>query len=322
MEKTRQDILENLDDDVRKVLKVDYQDAQNLLSEGEARFLALTRHVLGDRARFGADDPRTFTLVAPPTDTIAAGVYSLNRNDLKPGELAYRPNCERGEWAVAAAKASDTPTAEVTFDISGYGGKMSTIEALKGKDGWLLLDKMTVNALDADGFLLFTGFASDGTMVSPDDLERLFKLDQTVAESGPVPVETAEKLAANAKLLAQSALQKNMEANNALFKERLGQLDRWVEDQVSVAEHALAVVKDELRAARHEQDVASNQDELAAAGEKVAALERKKTKARRNIDDVEEEAVEKRGRILSELKKKMVQRVTNETLFTIRWAVI
>ena len=322
MEKTRQDILENLDDDVRKVLKVDYQDAQDLLSEGATRFLTLTRHVLGDRARFAADDLRTFTLVAPPTDTIAAGVYSLNRNDMKPGELAYRPNCELGEWAVAAAKASDTPMAEVTFDISGYGGKMSTIEALKGKDGWLRLDKMTVNALDADGFLLFTGFESDGTMVSPDDLERLFKLDQTVAESGPVPVETAEKLAANAKLLAQSALQKNMEANNAIFKERLVQLDRWVDDQVSVAEHALAVVKDELRAARHEQDVASNQDELAAAAAKVEALERKRRKARQKIDEVEEKAVEDRGKILAALKQKMVQSVKNETLFTIKWKVI
>ena len=329
LEKTRQDILENLDDDVRKVLKIDYHDARDFLSEGEERFMALTRQMLGDRARFDANDPRTFTLLAPPTDTIAAGVYSLNRNDLKPGELAYRPNCELGEWAVAAAKASDTPVAEVTFDITGYGGKMSTLEALKGKEGWLLLDKMTVNALDEDGFLLFTGFTSDGAMVPPDDLERLFKLEQEVevtdadGHAGRVTLsdEIRAKLEANAKLLAQSALQKNMEQNNAIFKERLAQLDRWVDDQVSVAEHALAVVKDELRAARHEQDVASNQEELATAAAKVEALERKRRKQRQKIDEAEEQAVEDRGKILAALKKKMVQNVANETLFIIRWRV-
>ena len=57
-------------------------------------------------------------------------------------------------------------------------------------------------------------------MVPPDDLERLFKLEQEVTDvdghAGRVtlPDEIRAKLEANAKLLAQSALQKNMEQNS------------------------------------------------------------------------------------------------------------
>lgn len=319
---TRRDILENLDEDVRKVLKVDYGAARDFLSEGEARFLAVTRQTLGERARFEADDPRTFTLRTAPADGIAAGRYSLNRANLPTGCLAYRLNGALGEWVIASAKAAATPPAEVVFDLSSYQGKISTLAALKGTGGFLLLDKMTVNAFEADGFLLLTGFTDAGAMVPPEDLEKLFKLPQTVDATVALPSAVAEKLAVNARLLADATLRKSLEANNALFKERLGQLDRWVEDQVSVAEHALAVVKDELRAARHEQDMAANQEALTAAVERVDALERKKRRARQKIDEAEEKADADRRKIIAALKARMVQKVTRETLFTIRWRII
>lgn len=320
--RTQRDVLENLDEDVRKVLKVDYGAAKEFLSDGEARFLAVTRQTLGGRVRFEADDPRTFTLLDAPADGIATGRYSLNRANLPAGCLAYRPNSALGEWALAAAKAAATPPAEVAFDLSSYPGKISTLAALKGMGGFLLLDKMTVNAFEADGFLLLTGFTDAGAMVPPEDLEKLFKLPQTMGTAVALPSAVTEKLAVNARLLADATLRKSLEANNALFKERLGQLDRWVEDQVSVAEHALAAVKAELRAARHEQDVAANQEELAAAAARVEALERKKRRARRQIDEAEEKADADRQKIIVALKAKMVQKVTRETLFTIRWKVI
>ena len=320
--RTQRDILENLDEDVRKVLKVDYGAAKEFLSEGEARFLAVTRQTLGGRARFEADDPRSFTLLDAPADGIATGRYSLNRANLPAGCLAYRPNCPLGEWALAAAKAAATPSAEVVFDISSYPGKISTLAALKGTGGFLKLDKMTVNAFEADGFLLLTGFTDAGAMVPPEDLEKLFRLPQTVGAAVALSPAVTEKLAVNARLLADATLRKSLEANNALFKERLGQLDRWVEDQVSVAEHALAAVKAELRAARHEQDIAANQEALAAAAARVEALERKKRRSRRQIDEAEEKADADRRKIIAAIKARMVQKVTRETLFTIRWRII
>ena len=66
----------------------------------------------------------------------------------------------------------------------------------------------------------------------------------------------------------------------------------------------------------------SDEAELAAAAEKAEALERKKRKARRRIDETEDAADESRTKILAALKKKMVQEVKRETLFTVRWTVI
>ena len=112
------------------------------------------------------------------------------------------------------------------------------------------------------------------------------------------------------------AAERQKAANRKNYDQR--RVLRREDAQAVVAEHALAVVKDELRAARHEQDVASNQEELATAAAKVEALERKRRKQRQKIDEAEEQAVEDRGKILAALKKKMVQNVANETLFIIR----
>ena len=113
-----------------------------------------------------------------------------------------------------------------------------------------------------------------------------------------------------------------MESNNELFKSRQEQLSRWVEDQVAAAERELKQVKQELRSAKHAVELAGNQTELAEAMERVDALERKKRRVRRNIDDVEEDYEAKRKVILTALKRKLVQNVTSTPLFTIFWKVI
>ena len=117
-------------------------------------------------------------------------------------------------------------------------------------------------------------------------------------------------------------LQKAMETNNRLFRERQEQLTRWVDDQIAAAERSLKQIKLELRSANRELELAANQDELHEKLEKVDAIERRKRRARQRIDEVEEEFEARRKVILTKLKRKLVQEVTNTPIFTIRWKVL
>ena len=231
-------------------------------------------------------------------------------------------NSELGEWCIASAKELSTPCRKLTFDLSNYHAKISVLECLKGKSGYLLLNLLSVNSLDKEEFLLFSGITEQGESISADILEQLFKLDAVTGEEITLETSVTDLLHRNMTLLSTSTQQKSMEENNQLFKNRQEQLSRWAEDQVAVAERNLEQIKRELRAARHEVDVAANLDEQAAATEKVEALERKKRKARMQIDDVEDAAEVKRKAILEELRRKLVQDVQNTTLFTIQWKII
>jgi len=331
MQRVQQQVLENFDEEVHHLLKIDYDDALHFLGEYGSKFWQLTQFVLGKRAVFN-DNALQFQLTdAPCVDTAAGLYYWKPKSDVrsKIGSVdasaengtVYRMNSPLGEWCIEQAKELDTPCREVEFDLSGYPAKISVLEALKGKSGWLLLNQLSVNSLDKEEFLLFSGFTDDGKNIPEDVLCQLFKLAGTNGIVKTLSEKEAAMLKSNMELLSSSTLQKSMEENNQLFKERQEQLNRWVDDQVAVAERALTQVKQELRSARHELDIAANLDEQAAATERVDALERKKRRARSQIDDVEEEAETKRKAIFGELRRKLVQNVTNTPLFTIHWKI-
>lgn len=331
LQKVRQQVLENFDEDVHRLLKIDYDDALHFLGEYGLKFWKLTQLVLGDRAKFD-EDSLSFTLEDPPCLNTAAGLYYWKeKEDIRVKKAIeksfengtmYRMNSELGEWCIASAKELSTPCRQLSFNLSDYPAKISVLENLKGKSGYLLLNLLSVNSLDKEDFLLFSGITEQGESISADILEQLFKLDAVAGEEITLETSVTDLLHRNMTLLSTSTQQKSMEENNQLFKNRQEQLSRWAEDQVAVAERNLEQIKRELRAARHEVDVAANLDEQAAATEKVEALERKKRKARMQIDDVEDAAEVKRKAILEELRRKLVQNVQNTTLFTIQWKII
>ena len=136
-----------------------------------------------------------------------------------------------------------------------------------------------------------------------------------------VSPDIASRLQAESKLLSNATAQKELESNNKLFKERQEQLDQWQDDQVKAAQHTVDMIRVELKAARRAVQNAANLTEQAEAAEKVAPLERKLAKARRNIDAVEDAAEAKRAEILAALRKKLVQTIEEQPLFTLHWTL-
>lgn len=322
METTRQAILENLDDDVRKVLKIDYGTAKDFLSEGEDRFMSLTKHVLKDRATFPEDDKRTFLLSNPPQDSIAPGPYTLNRTDLPPGTLAYRPNCDLGEWALSTAKDLETPYAEVTFDITNYKGKISVIEALKGKTGYLRLDRLTLKSLDKEDHLLFSAMTEDGKFLDPDTAEKLFTLASSEKATDELPNNVGKRLEANAKQYASATANAVGEMNNAHFKEATDKIERWSEDQIAAATHKIEVLRDQQRELERAIRQAKTLDEQVPLQKQFDEVRRNIRRARADVVTIEDETDAKRRQLLDALQRKLVPETKRETLFTIKWKVV
>ena len=134
--------------------------------------------------------------------------------------------------------------------------------------------------------------------------------------------DVSSRLKKEASLLSNATAQRELEKSNRLFKERQMQLEQWQDEQIKAAQHAVDVIRQDLKAARRAVENAANLTEQAEASEKAASLERKLSKARRNIDAVEDAAEEKRSRILAELKKRLVQNVEEQALFILHWTMV
>lgn len=124
MARTRAQLLENFDDEVREKLRVREETAKASLTRYERLLMQLTRHELSDAAVFIGD--ASFRLHRGPPDLATAvplGLYELPRRS--GGAHLYRLNHPLAEALLAKAKGRDLPPAEIRFDDGRHPGKIS-----------------------------------------------------------------------------------------------------------------------------------------------------------------------------------------------------
>ena len=331
MADTRQKLLEHFDEDVHVHIKINYDDTLRALDAVGRKLWRLTRYILDGRADFDETN-LSFRLNDSPLPGVRPGTYTLNRKrDIRQDAghptadidawNVYRLSHPLGEFCIDQGKALSADPAHVEFNLTGYDARLAALEPLLGKSGWLILNRLVIEALEREEYLLLSGYGDDGQRLDHDVLDQIFRLDgRVVASAAPGP--HADDLAADADRFAQATIRRSLEENNLHFQERREQLHRWAEDVVKAAERDLAQVKAEVRAASRAASLATTVEEQKRAQEVVRELERKKRKARQRIFDIEDEIEAKRDALITALEKKMVQSTETQPLFMLRWSVI
>jgi len=319
-EATEREILDKLDPQVVERLKFTQNWAEETLPRREREFWKLTKFVLRNHATFD-DASLSFVLKTSPFPQIAVPAkFSFKKNAaLPPDVIPYRPNSELGELVVSAALVAETPTAELRFDLRGNATRIPVLEKLKGKSGFLRLDKLSLEGLDASEFLLFSAVDKNNASLEAETTERLFELAGTVLPADAFPSEISKKLAENLSLSADSTAQEFDTKNREQFSETNTRLDRWERDALAVAEKKIEVAKAHEREVRKKTPhTVEEQDAIIA---ELATARNEIKRARRERDRTEEETEEKIDRVLSELRKHLSFGRSIESIFSLRWRV-
>jgi hypothetical protein len=285
--------------------------------------MAVTRHILRGAAIFDEDNPRAFDLKTSPAQGIPVGRYVLKADESTSGAVSYRPNTALGEYVLEAAKKLATPYANVRFDISGYPGKITILEQLKGKSGFLKLERLVLKSLDNAEYLLFSVIDEEGQrFLEPDIGRALFKLSQTAEGASEAGEGIKARLDANAAQYAKATAAEVGEANNQHFKEATDKLIRWSEDQVAAATHKIETLRARQLEIEREIRHAKTLDDQVPLQKELDSIRRDIRRARANVTAIEDETDEKRHRLLDALQRKLIPEVSREALFTIKWSVI
>ncbi len=180
MDDTRRKLFERFDEDVHQRLRIKLADAKAQLDRVGQRFWSLTRFILAERARFD-DDALAFDLMSPPSPDIAKGRYhlisksqpepGLDRSD-EQGRFLYRLSHPLGEFVIEAGKELSTPLAGVEFDVSHHPSRVHVVEALRGKSGYLTLQRLQIESYEQEDYLLFSGFDDDGSALDQETMEK------------------------------------------------------------------------------------------------------------------------------------------------------
>jgi ERCC4-related helicase len=330
LDDTRRTLFEHFDEDVHQRLRFQLADAEARLDWIGRRFWSLTHFMLGDRARFD-DASVAFDLVDPPRDDIPRGRYHLiskshprldEGRDDGSNTFLYRLSHPLGEHVVDTAKQLATPFEEVAFDVTQHPARLSVIEALRGSAGYLTLTRLIVDSFEQEDYLLLSGLGDDGGSLDQETMEKLFVCSGRVVDAGGLPPRVDQRLAAESQRHAEATVSASLEQNNVYFNEAREKLERWADDMVLSAERALVETKEQIKALRRQARQAVTLGEQHDVQEKILKLEHQQRRQRQDIFKVEDEISGKRDQLIDSLEKRLAQRVTTETLFTIRWSVV
>ncbi|GLB59190.1 SNF2-related protein [Cytobacillus sp. NCCP-133] len=323
LDDTRKALLEHFDMDVHSRLKVHLEDTKYHLDRVGKMFWSLTKIMLKEKAKFN-DDDLTFTLVKePPISNIPMGKYELiSKDEKETGAHLYRLSDPLGEYVINSAKLIPTHLSEVQFDITNHPVRISVIESLKGKSGFLTLTKLSIDSYGKEEYLLFNGVTDDNKTMDQETCEKLF---QCVGHENKQTNCSSDKLLTlkkDANRHVEATISKSLESNNKFFHEERERLEKWADDLVLASEKELNDTKAKIKEAKRQARLAKSTEEQHQIQKHIKDLERLQRRQRQRIFDVEDEIMDKRDDLIDELEKKMVQKTEQEELFTIRWTVV
>lgn len=324
MTRTRQQLLESFDDEVREKLRVRDESSKAYLNSYERMLMRLTRHELGDSAEFRDDS--SFQLKAVPAgadrEGTPLGLYELPRRS---GEAhLYRLTHPLAKIVLARAKERDLHVAEVRFDYDEHEGKVSALEPFRGQGGWMKATLLTVESLDhPEDYLIFAAAADSGELLDEESARRLLTLPGQVVDQRPErSPATISALDAFTQRRRDTIQREISERNAKFFEAEAEKLEGWSEDLKLTLERELKELDRQIKEARRAATAALTLEDKLAGQKQIKALEKERNERRRSLFDAQDQVDRQRDGLIAQIEAKLVQRTVVAPLFSIRWALV
>ena len=324
MKLTKQNVLNNFDEDVHSRLATQLEDTKKKMSRFEKLFWNTTKVILGDDASFD-DKNLTFNLHRKIENNQTGNYYLISKDKDKENIISnylYRMSHPLGEYVLEQAIDADTPVKEVVFDITNHPRKISIIENLKGKSGYLVLNKLNIQSFESADYLLFNAFTDDGQNLDQELCEKLFDVKAMSKNDIVIPYDIDKKLEQDAEQHIKATITKNEDLNNGYLKDEINRLNKWAADLIDNIGREIDSEKRKMRTYIKDSENATNNAEYVELQGKIDDCKKHLRRLRNEQDDKEDEINEQKNENIRKLKEQMTAAIVTETLFKIRWKVI
>lgn len=333
MQQTRQLLLDNFDEDIHDLLKIQLDAAQQRLDKIGRWFWHLTRHQLQQYAAFNENN-HSFELQQSPTkskDQIATGTYQLIRRGSNNAAHAldnahrYRLTHRLGEWVIDQAKDKLLENAAITFDYSNHTAIITVIKERLGQSGTLTLQKFSIESLEqSEDYLLFAAINDQGEIIPSEVAQKLMQLPANVSrllgdeQNNEQTQSTLDSLLEKEKNRVTKTVN---DRNLKFFEQEVTKLDSWADDLKEGLEQSIKEMDKEIRLVRREAKIVPTLEEKLALQKQQRTLERQRNRNRKELFDKQDEVDERREELIDSLEHKLNEKTVIETLFTIQWSV-
>lgn len=317
---TRRKLLENFDEEVHEKLRVNLRESQTYLNKFETLLWELTQYALAPFAEF-YDGRHAFMLKKIPFDRLALslGPYEMGR-DIDNAHV-YRIGHPLAQQILKVAGHRDLSSASLEFDYTGHPVKISVLDSLVGKRGSLTLTRLTVDALDAEDYLIFAAATADGVPLDEEQCRRLFSLPARVQDAPAATPAKRKQLAAIIEARKAAILGEIGLRNSAFFDEKMEKLDLWANDRRTTLKTDLKELDDQIKELKKQVRQCSNLPDKIELQKKLKTLDKKRDDAWREYDEAAKQIETRKDELIDAVEARLTQAITETTLFEIDWAV-
>lgn len=319
---TRQKLLENFDEEVHEKLRVNLKESKEYLNKYEDWLWQITKYYLESYADFSPDG-YSFTLRKNPfeNERIIPGSYSMNRN--YDGAYTYRIGHPLAQHIIEKCKSVSFAQQELIFNYSDSAKKISILESLIGKSGWLSMINLTIHSFETEDILLFCGISDEIEELDIEQCKRVFSLLASMNPSALyIPGTVKTHLNELARRQEKNILQINSERNAKFFDIEMGKLDKWAEDVKNSLELELKELDKEIKFRKTEAKKILNLEEKVKSQRQIKEMEKKRNDMRMNLYQSQDEIDDKKEKLINEIEARMKQRIEKNEIFCIRWKLI
>lgn len=311
----RTKLLENMDQDVVRLLQQRNQQIEGVMNAFDQRLITLAKAELPDAHFHGDGKPRfdwqgkTWTSEWPLADQMGWGFFRLADGNLAT-ELAER------------AKARALAPATITFHYSPTDhGVLADVRDLSGKAGWLTAVKFRIKAAgQAVDQVLLAAVTDDGTPLETATAERLFLVPGAQASiSGDDQPESLQK---RRDALRQALIEDAQHRSAEWLNQEEDKLERYGDDLEKSLDAEIETIEDQMKELKRTM----RQPDLDLAAKVNIKREISRLDGRRDELIAERYARKKRirddiNKMLDEIADSLKFAPEEVSLFTIRWSV-
>ncbi|MEO8351249.1 MAG: hypothetical protein ABI680_05920 [Chthoniobacteraceae bacterium] len=324
MRQTRQKLLENFDEEVHEKLRVSLKESSEYLDRYGSWLWQLTRYFLAPYADF-EEGRHGFVLRQNPFpgEHIHPGPYRAGGagQSVEDANL-YRVGHPLAQRVIARCRDIELGGKTLTFRYTGAGKRISILDELAGREGWLTCELLTVSAFESQDHILFAGCTDTGSALTAEQCRRCFSLAAEEELSAALATSLADGLSVSIAQEKDAVVESLNLRNGDFFEAELDKIDRWGEDRRATLKATLREFEDAIKIIKREARLAANLPLKLKLERERRNIETNRDAAWKEYEEAARDIEKRKDSLIGEVEKKLAQQLSQRTLFTIRWRVV
>lgn len=322
LKKTRQQLLENFDEEVHEKLKMNLEESRQYLSKYENWLWEITKFKLAGNAEYSSDH-YSFQLNNNPfsQEKIHPGPYRIGKNI--DDANVYRIHHPLAQNIISSCKSEQLESATLVFDYTSNEKKISILEELVGQKGWLSVKSISVSTFETEDYVVLSALTEEGLVLDSEQCARLFSLSAKIADVKTNSDDKFESLLKDEMKRQENSILEDVGIRNSkFFSIELEKLDKWGEDRRNSLKVTLKELDDQIKDIKKQGRLAPNLPEKLKLEKERKVLESERDKAWHEYDGAAKAIENNKDELIDHIEKRLSQNITEDLLFTVKWEMI